>query len=102
MSQAVNTLTGRECCMSKEPEIFCPQCGSKAFVVIWFSDEPGEGLGSANCPRCGGIDFRIRYNRVVESALADPAEFEECEEDLLSREEYDRELMEYMMEQNLI
>ena len=32
----------------------------------------------------------------------DPDEYEEREEDLLSREEYDRELMEYMMEQNLI
>ena len=88
--------------MSREPEIFCPQCGLKALVVVWFSDEPGMGLGSANCSRCGGIDFRIRYNRVVESVLADSAEFEEHEEDLLSREEYDRELMEYMLEQNLI
>ena len=88
--------------MSNEPEIFCPQCGAKAFVVIWFTDEPGTGLGSANCSRCGGIDFRVRNNRVVESVLANPAEYEECEEDLLSREEYDRELTEYMLEQNLI
>ena len=88
--------------MTKEPEIFCPQCGSKAYVIIWFTDEPGTGLGSANCSRCGGIDFKIRNNRVVESFLTDPTEFVECEEDLLSKEEYDRELMEYMLEQNLI
>ncbi len=88
--------------MSKEPEVFCPQCGLKTLVVVWFSDEPGMGLGSANCPRCGGIDFRIRNGRVVDSVLADPTEFEEHREDLLSREEYDRELTEYMLEQNLI
>ena len=88
--------------MSKEPEIFCPRCGSKAFVVVWFTDEPGTGMGSANCSRCGCIDFKVRYDRVVESVLADPAEFGNCGEDLLSDEQYDRELMEYMLEQNLI
>lgn len=88
--------------MSKEPEIFCPRCGSRAAVLIWYTDEPGIGFGSANCYRCGGIDFQVRSGRVTESVLADPAEDTDTQEDLLSAEEYDRELMEYMLEQNLI
>ena len=88
--------------MSKEPEIFCPKCGAKAAVMIWYSDEPGEGFGSADCARCGGIDYTVRCGRVTEAVLADPAGAEEYEEDLLSREEYDRELTEYMLEQGLV
>ena len=88
--------------MSREPEVFCPKCGARAVVIVWYSDDPGTGFGCANCMRCGGIDYKVRYNRVVESVLADPQAAEESGEDLLSREEYDRELVEYMLEQGLV
>ena len=93
---------GKKRIMSKEPEIFCPQCGSRAAVLIWYTDEPGTGFGSANCYRCGGIDFTVRHGRVVKSALADADQMTDAQGDLLSAEAYDRELMEYMLEQNLI
>ena len=88
--------------MSQEPDVRCPQCGTKASVIIWFTDEPGTGFGSANCPCCGGIDYTVRYNKVIRAVLADPADCTEDAEDLLSKEEYDRELTEYLLEQGLV
>lgn len=86
----------------KEPEIFCPVCGKRAYVVVWFTDEPGEGFGSANCPSCGGIDYKVSKGRVVQTSLVNPEDMAEVGEDLLSAEEYDRELVEYMLEQGLV
>lgn len=60
--------------MSKEPEILCPQCGARASVVVWFSDKPGEGFGSAVCPRCGGLDYKVLFGRVVSARLEEPEE----------------------------
>ncbi len=86
----------------KEPEIFCPVCGKRAYVVVWFTDVPGEGFGSANCPSCGGIDYKVSKGRVVQTCLVNPEDMAEVDEDLLSAEEYDRELVEYMLEQGLV
>lgn len=89
--------------MSQEPEVLCPKCGAKTTILVWFTDIPGEGFGSSHCSHCcRSIDFRVRYNKVIQAVFPDPAEFADYGEDLLSSEEYDRELMEYMLEQGLV
>lgn len=96
----IRSLTGED--MNSEPEIFCPKCGAKAAVIIWFSDEPGEGFGSANCLRCGGIDYTVKRGKVIKTEMADADGMAYSEDDLLSNEDYDRELTEYLLEQGLV
>ncbi len=88
--------------MSKEPEVFCPKCGMRAVVIVWFTDEPGVGFGSANCPCCGGIDYKVKRGRVTESVLVNPEEMKEDWEEVKSPADYDREVLDYMLEIGLV
>lgn len=88
--------------MSKEPEVFCPKCGNRAAVIVWFTDEPGVGFGSANCPCCGGIDYKVKRGRVIESVLVNPEAMKEDWGEDISSADYDREVLDYMLEIGLV
>ena len=56
----------------KEPKVFCPKCGEKTTVIEWFEYEPGKGLGYAECPECGTLDFKIRNSLAKYAGLILP------------------------------
>ena len=85
-----------------EPKIFCPRCGRRAYIIVWFTDEPGEGFGSANCPICGGMDYTVRKNVVTDLRIVNPEELEDQREESISSAQYDREVMEYELAQGLV
>lgn len=86
----------------KEPKIFCPRCGKRAYVIVWFTDEPGEGFGSANCPVCGGMDYVVRNGAVTDLRIVNPEEAEDRSCEMMSSGQFDREVMEYELAQGLI
>ena len=86
----------------KVPKIFCPRCGRQAYIIVWFTDEPGEGFGSANCPVCGGMDYTVRKNVVTDLRIVNPEEMEDRGGEMISSGQYDREVSEYMLAEGLV
>ena len=85
----------------KEPKVFCPKCGEKTTVVEWFEYEPGKGLGYAECPECGTLDFKIRNGNIISVLQPEPEKDEGDEAWLLDLAEYDREIEDYYLSEGL-
>ncbi len=86
----------------EEPKVFCPKCGEKATVIEWFEYEPSKGLGYAECPGCGMLDFKIRNGNIISVLQPEPEEQEESDETwLMDLEDYCKEVEDYYLNEGL-